>query len=97
MSGLTEMMEYITKYFPGICNSIRACREMALHILLKIATSCKPQASSEYNLSTAFLLAAYGLQLAAFSPPLAEKNGTTVCVFFFSGKAVSLVTCSIRY
>jgi len=29
MSRLTEMMEYITKYFPGVCNTIRRCREMA--------------------------------------------------------------------
>jgi len=47
MSGFTEMMEYITKYLRGVCNTIRACREKALHILLNIATSFKPQASSE--------------------------------------------------
>jgi hypothetical protein len=36
MSGLTEMMEYITKYLQGVCNKIRHCREKALHILLFI-------------------------------------------------------------
>jgi len=39
MSGLTEMMEYITEYFPGVCNTIRAYREKALHILLKTVVS----------------------------------------------------------
>jgi hypothetical protein len=38
MSGLTEMMEYITKYYLPVCNRIRHCREKALHILLFKAT-----------------------------------------------------------
>jgi len=78
MSGLTEMMEYITKYFPGVCNTIRAYREKALHILLKSAASHKLKAVSGKAVCSA-------------------ENGTTVCVFLFSGKAVSLVTCSISY
>jgi hypothetical protein len=39
MSGLTEMMEYITKYHLSTCKSAKDFTEFALHILLKTAAT----------------------------------------------------------
>ena len=47
MSGLTEMMEYITKYFSCVCNTIRHCRQKALHILLFIGIKATRQKAED--------------------------------------------------
>ena len=41
MSGLTEMMEYITKYYLATRNKLKGFDDKALHILLKTVASYK--------------------------------------------------------
>ena len=41
MSGLTEMMEYITKYYLATRNTVKGFDDKALHILLKYSLTLR--------------------------------------------------------